>query len=121
MLREEIQSLRGAAAGTGTLERASEVLQDWRVTARCGATAGSISRQSVTEASGEEHVSEFCKAIDNDVPIVLGLNILYLTRPTFGRPIDVAGTHTVRTRMPMIIIVSGDATFQCFALCVVPV
>jgi hypothetical protein len=28
MLREEIQSLRGAAAGTGRLERASEVLQD---------------------------------------------------------------------------------------------
>jgi hypothetical protein len=28
MLREEIQSLRGAAAGTGTLERASEFLQD---------------------------------------------------------------------------------------------
>ncbi len=27
-LREKIQSLRGAAAGTGTLERASEVLQD---------------------------------------------------------------------------------------------
>ncbi len=27
-LREKIQSLRGAAAGTGTLERASEVLQN---------------------------------------------------------------------------------------------
>src|ERR1700686_86209 len=27
-LREKIQSLRGAAAGTGTLERASQVLQD---------------------------------------------------------------------------------------------
>src|SRR5579862_8079592 len=29
-LREKIQSLRGAAAGTGTLERASAVLQDLR-------------------------------------------------------------------------------------------
>jgi hypothetical protein len=27
-LRDKIQSLRGAAAGTGTLERASEVLHD---------------------------------------------------------------------------------------------
>jgi hypothetical protein len=58
--------------------------------------------------SDEEHVSQCGEAIDNDVPVVLGRNILCLTRPKFGRPIDVGGTHAVRTRMPMIIVMSSN-------------
>ena len=58
--------------------------------------------------SDEEHVSQCGEAIDNDVPVVLCRNILCLTRPKFGRPIDVGGTHAVRTRMPMIIVMSSN-------------
>jgi predicted PurR-regulated permease PerM len=51
-LREKIQSLRGAAAGTGTLERASEVLQNLSSELdKPGATVPSIGRQTVGPAT----------------------------------------------------------------------
>ena len=56
----------------------------------------------------EENVSKRREAIDNDIPVVLCLDICCLTWPIFSGAIDVRGAHAVRTRMPMIIIMSGN-------------
>src|SRR5262249_16236986 len=106
------RAARGAMISVGELAGFREHGLDHRL--------GEVTEQALSSAnakpldamlagsSDQENVSKRCEAVDNDVPVILCLDIFCLTWPIFSGSIDVGGAHAVRTRVPMIIVMSGD-------------